>query len=90
MLSTWHRYGNVLKQYLIAKEKYLMELNPDDIGNDIHYVWDGSRVNSNALLTVFRHFDSASVVNGFIGNLGHQLETRLYIDFLRMEGRTIS
>ena len=115
LLSTWHHYASLQKDYLIAKEKYLMELNPDDIGNDISYVWDGDGVNPNALLTVFRHFDSASVVNGFVGkmpktgwvidyplfervhyllvagfnvygNLGHQLETRLYMDFLRMEG----
>jgi hypothetical protein len=115
LLSTWHRYAKLQKQYLIAKEKYLMELNPDNKGNDINHVWNGDGVNSNALLTVFRHFDSASVVNGFVGkmpktgwvidyplferihyllvagfnvygNVGHQLETRLYMDFLRMEG----
>ena len=115
LLSTWYRYADLQKQYLVAKEKYLMELKPDDIGNDIGFVWDGDGVNENALLTVFRHFDSASVVNGFVGkmpktgwmidyplfervhyllvagfnvfgNLGHQLETRLYMDFLRMEG----
>ncbi|WP_419662855.1 fatty acid cis/trans isomerase [Desulfosarcina variabilis] len=115
LLSTWHHYAKLQKEYLVAKEKYLMQLNPDDIGNDISYVWDGDGINPNALLTVFRHFDSASVVNGFVGkmpktgwvidyplferihyllvagfnvygNLGHQLETRLYMDFLRMEG----
>ncbi|MCP4690823.1 MAG: isomerase, partial [Desulfobacterales bacterium] len=71
--------------------------------------------NDNALLTVFRHFDSATVVKGFVGqipktawvldfpllerihyllvagfdvfgNVGHKVETRLYMDFLRMEG----
>ncbi len=117
LLITWHHYGNLQKQYLIAKEKYLTELNPDNQGNDINYIWNGDGVNANALLTVFRHFDSASVVNGFVGkmpktgwvidyplferihyllvagynvygNLGHQLETRLYMDFLRMEGES--
>ena len=115
LLSTWHHYASLQKAYLTAKEKYLMELKPDDIGNDISFIWDGDGVNPNALLTVFRHFDSASVVNGFVGkmpktgwvidyplferihyllvagfnvygNMGHQLETRLYMDFLRMEG----
>lgn len=115
LLSTWYHYAGLQKKYLIAKEKYLMELKPDDIGNDIRFIWDGDGVNPNALLTVFRHFDSASVVNGFVGkmpktgwvidyplferihyllvagfsvygNVGHQLETRLYMDFLRMEG----
>jgi hypothetical protein len=115
LLSTWHHYAKLQKEYLVAKEKDLMELNPDDIGNDISYVWDGDGINPNALLTVIRHFDSASVVNGFVGkmpktgwvidyplferihyllvagfnvygNVGHQLETRLYMDFLRLEG----
>ncbi|MEN8246473.1 MAG: fatty acid cis/trans isomerase [Thermodesulfobacteriota bacterium] len=114
-LKTWHRYAGLQKKYLEAKEKYLMELNPDDKGNDMTHVWNGGHVNPNALLTVFRHFDSASVVNGFVGqmpktgwvvdfplferihyllvagfnvfgNVGHQVETRLYMDFLRMEG----
>ncbi len=115
LLSTWHKYAKLQKEYLEAKEKYLMELNPDNKGNTLDYVWNGDHVNDNALLTVFRHFDSASVVTGFVGkmpktgwvldypllerihyllvagfnvygNAGHQLETRLYMDFLRMEG----
>jgi Fatty acid cis/trans isomerase (CTI) len=115
LLSTWHRYATLQKKYLMAKEKYLQELNPNNTGNDLSHVWNGDGVNPNVLLTVFRHFDSASVMNGFVGkmpktgwvidyplferihyllvagfnvfgNLGHQLETRLYMDFLRMEG----
>jgi hypothetical protein len=120
LLSTWHHYGTLQKKYLVAKEKYLMELNPDNPdnqGNDMTHIWNGGHVNDNALLTVFRHFDSASVVNGFVGkmpktgwvvdyplferihyllvagfnvfgNAGHQLETRLYMDFLRMEAES--
>jgi len=30
-------------------------------------VWDGDGVNRNALLTVFRNFDNATVVKGFAG-----------------------
>ena len=115
LLSTWHKYATLQKEYLEAKEKYLVELNPDNKGNTLDYVWNGDHVNNNALLTVFRHFDSASVISGFVGktpktgwvvdyplferihyllvagfnvygNAGHQLETRLYMDFLRMEG----
>jgi hypothetical protein len=115
ILSIWTDYYNDQKKYLDAKEKYLVELDPDNRGNDITYVWNGDGHNDNALLTVFRHFDSASVVKGLVGdtpktgwvldfpllerihyllvagfnvfgNAGHQLETRLYMDFLRMEG----
>ena len=78
---------------------------------------DGDGTNRNAGLTVFRHFDSATVVQGFVGGspetawivgypllerihyllvagydvygrVGHQLTTRLYMDFLRMEGES--
>jgi hypothetical protein len=78
-------------------------------------LWDGDRRNPNAGLTIYRHFDSASVVQGLLGerpqsawvigypllerihyllvagfdvygSTGHQLSTRLYMDFLRMEG----
>ena len=78
-------------------------------------IWDGDGRNDNAGLTIFRHFDSASVVKGMVGgspktawvigypllerihyllvadydvygNVGHQLNSRLYMDFLRMEG----
>ncbi len=90
-------------------------MHPDNLGNNMEIIWDGDGHNDNALLTVFRHYDSASVEKGFIGdfpktgwildfpllervhyllvagfnvfgNVGHQLETRLYMDFLRMEG----
>lgn len=82
---------------------------------DLSAVWDGDGRNPNAALTVFRHFDSASVVKGLVGgppktawvigyplferiyyllvagydpygNIGHQLNSRLYMDFMRMEG----
>lgn len=82
---------------------------------DLNSIWNGDKSNQNAALTVFRHFDSASVVKGMVGNkpktawvigysllerihyllvagfdvygnYGHQLNTRLYMDFLRMEG----
>jgi hypothetical protein len=82
---------------------------------DLSLIWDGEGHNRNAALTIFRHFDSASVVQGFVGappktswvidyplferiyyllvagydvygNAGHQLNSRLYMDFMRMEG----
>ncbi len=108
-------YQKKQSQYLDAKGKYLAKMDPAKKGNDITHIWNGDGHNDNALLTVFRHFDSASVLKGFVGdtpktgwmidypllerihyllvagfnvfgNAGHQLETRLYMDFLRMEG----
>ena len=82
----------------------------------VDLLWDGDgKKNTNAALTVFRHFDNATVVRGLVGgppktawvidypllerihyllvagydvfgNVSHQLVTRLYMDFLRMEG----
>ncbi|MFN2426567.1 MAG: fatty acid cis/trans isomerase [Candidatus Binatia bacterium] len=80
-------------------------------------LWDGDGSNQNAALTVLRHFDSATVVKGFVGDrpqttwvvgypllerihyllvagydvygsLGHAVTTRMYMDFLRMEGES--
>jgi len=113
--SLWTDYHNKQEKYLDAKGKYLAKLDPAKTGNEITHIWNGDGYNDNALLTIFRHFDSASVVKGFVGeipktgwvidfpllerihyllvagfnvfgNVGHQLETRLYMDFLRMEG----
>jgi hypothetical protein len=101
-------------QYLQDKSDFLTRLaltrNPPQLAS----IWNGEGHNPNAALTVFRHFDSASVVKGLVGdapktawvigyallerihyllvagfdvygNVGHQLLTRLYMDFMRME-----
>jgi hypothetical protein len=108
-------YSHRENEYLKAKSEYLQQrLNaPSQVTLDL--VWDGDGENPNAALTVFRHFNSASVVQGLVGeppktawvigypllerihyllvagfdvygNAGHQLNSRLYMDFLRMEG----
>ncbi|ADJ28296.1 fatty acid cis/trans isomerase [Nitrosococcus watsonii] len=113
-VSTWVKYAKAHEKYLEAKARWI----GSHFGNDplsLELVWDGGGDNQNAALTIFRHFDSASVVSGMIGrepktawiidysllerihyllvagfdvygSLGHQLSTRLYMDFLRMEG----
>ena len=114
MLSTWKKYSRSQQAYLQAKSALLAELYPAGRAVTLDVVWDGDGDNQNAALTVFRHFDSASVVKGLVGpapktawlidypilervhyllvagfdvfgNAGHQLTTRLYMDFLRME-----
>ncbi len=115
VLITWLRYSELENQYLAAKGAHMKSTitSPADINIDI--VWDGDQKNTNAALTIFRHFDNATVVKGFVGdtpktawlieypllerihyllvagfdvygNAGHQLNSRLYMDFLRMEG----
>jgi hypothetical protein len=112
-LRTWKKYSKAQDAYLQAKVEFADKyLSPANLTLDI--VWDGNGTNENAALTVFRHFDNASVVKGLLGptprtawligypvlerihyllvagfdvygNLGHQLNTRMYMDFLRME-----
>src|SRR6185503_10726497 len=109
----WRRYAAHEAAYLKAKSEALGELYAE--GLNMGALWDGDARNPNAALTVMRHFDSASVVQGLLGerpqtvmvigypllerihyllvagfdiygSIGHQLTTRLYMDFLRMEG----
>ena len=113
-LFAWRDYGRLEHRYLKEKSTALSTLSDDKLPN-VTQLWDGDGTNPNAALTVFRHFDNASVTRGFVGerpqtmlilsypllermhylllagydvygNLGLQLATRLYMDFLRMEG----
>ncbi len=115
MLAIWTDYWKRQKRYMAAKQAYFDNMHARDLETAMGFVWDGDGANPNAALTVFRHFDSASVsfglegdfpetawiidyplferihyllVAGFdvYGNVGHQLNTRLYMEFLRMEG----
>jgi hypothetical protein len=115
-LLAWRRYANGVRRYQQAKSDYLAEQTARSArALEVESIWDGDGYNDNAALTVFRHFDSASVVKGFVGqspktawvvgypllerihyllvagfdvygSMSHQLESRLYMDFLRMEG----
>ncbi|TGD74855.1 peptidylprolyl isomerase [Mangrovimicrobium sediminis] len=117
-LVAWRRYSKKVKVYTDARAKYIHdELAGRVKRRDAHPIWDGDGVNDNAALTIFRHFDSASVEKGFIGTtpktawvisypllerihyllvanydvygaVSHQLVSRLYMDFLRMEGES--
>jgi hypothetical protein len=103
------RYADFMR----AKIKFYDQIQPE--GVDLDAIWRG-RVDGDApLLTVYRHFDSASVHKGALGelprtlwvidysqferiyyslvagfdvfgNLFHQVSTRRYMDYLRMEG----
>jgi len=115
-LFTWRKYAKLENKYFKAKEKAVIDILRESPGLlDLNAVWDGESTNTNATLTVFRHLDNASVVQGLVGeppktawimdyiqferihyllvagfdpfgNAGHQLSTRLYMDFLRFEG----
>jgi hypothetical protein len=112
-LLKWRRYAAHEAAYLKAKSAALKQALAG--GATLDVLWNGDGRNPNAALTVLRHFDSASVVQGLLGeqpqtvmligyallerihyllvagfdvygSVGHQLTTRLYMDFLRTEG----
>lgn len=116
-ITHWVRYSRQQARYLQAKSDFINQFFADGTHLTTDVLWDGDGVNSNAALTVFRHFDSASVVQGLVGkppktawvldyallerihyllvagfdvygNFGHQLITRMYMDFLRLEGES--
>jgi len=113
--KAWKEYAGYQRDYMNARQAWFEKIPEQDIDSAINYIWNGDGTNPNAALTIFRHFDSASVRNGLVGdypesawvidyptlerihyllvagfnvysNVGHQLITRLYMDFLRMEG----
>jgi hypothetical protein len=116
-LKNWRTYARNQRKLLAARDAFLTE-NLDALKDvNLDLIWDGDGYNDNAALTVFRHFDSASVHKGMIGaepqtawligyallerihyllvagydvygNVGHELLTRIYMDFLRMEGES--
>ena len=116
--SVWTEYWTLQKNYIQTREAYLLGMHRDmPLDSAMDFIWDGDGVTEKAGLTIYRHFDSASVepglsgnypetawiidypllerihyllVAGFnvYGNMGHQLSTRLFMDFLRMEGET--
>ena len=115
-IKHWSFYQAQQQKLMEEQDAYLTEHLPADAIN-LNLIWDGGGENDNAALTVFRHFDSASVEKGLLGqtpktawvvsygllerihyllvagydvfgNGGHQLLTRLYMDFLRMEAET--
>lgn len=116
-LVTWLRRAEDERRWANAKQRVQRE-DFTTRGPDTGFVWDGDGHNPNAALTVFRHYDSASVVKGLVGaepktawvisypllerihyllvagfdvygNVGHQLATRAYMDFLRMESEFV-
>jgi hypothetical protein len=115
VLATWEDYSRRESHFLRAKSEYLQRKFDAPSKVTLDLIWDGDGRNDNAALTVFRHFNSASVVKGLVGeppktawvigysllerihyllvagfdvygNAGHQLNSRLFMDFLRMEG----
>ncbi len=59
------RMDNRIRRFRKKREELFSKVRPE--GNGLEYIWDGDGENDNALLTVFRHFDSSTVRKGAIG-----------------------
>jgi hypothetical protein len=113
-VTKWHSYAQAQNRYLKAKGDFIRSNATALDKAGLNTFWDGYGTNANAALTVFRHNDSATVVQGLVGTqpqtawlidypilerihyllvagfdvygtASHQLMTRMYMDFLRME-----
>jgi len=117
-LLPWRKYAANERRNRQRRDTFMTEhFASGDVSLDYNLIWDGDGVNENAALTIFRHWDSASVEKGLVGddpktawvisypllerihyllvagydvygNLGHNLLSRLHMDFLRMEGES--
>ena len=116
LFSTWTKYWGLQRKNMLVRQEEFIKLPPIELDAALSFIWDGrnSMDKNNNALTVFRHFDSATVKQGLIGdypesawvidypvferihyllvagydvhgNIGHQFNTRIYMDFLRME-----
>lgn len=67
LIGSWNAYSEKSDIYLEAKMTLIEEHIPAGQALSLNFIWDGDGTNKNAALTVFRHFDSATVVHGLVG-----------------------
>ncbi|MGO2134343.1 fatty acid cis/trans isomerase [Marinobacter sp.] len=65
--SNWRDYKGKRNRYTELRNKAYRAAYPK--GASLDHIWDGDGDNTNALLTVFRHHDNASVQRGLIGQV---------------------
>jgi hypothetical protein len=66
-IAHWRSYSKGQSSYLQAKGDYIRNNFSDFKQVQLNTFWDGNGTNANAALTVFRHYDSATVVQGLVG-----------------------
>jgi len=116
IFKIWTMYWDNQKKYMLTRQNDYENIPKINLDQAMQYFWDGSDSmdKNNRSLTIYRHYDSASVKQGLLGdypestwvldfpilerihyllvagydvygNVGHQINTRIYMDFLRME-----
>jgi len=74
----WLEYNLDQRKYLERRVELYDAIDPERRGPALDWIWNGDDSNPNALLTVFRNFDNATVVRGFAGEIP---KTAWVIDF---------
>ncbi|MDO6563115.1 fatty acid cis/trans isomerase [Amphritea sp. 1_MG-2023] len=85
--SEWLTYNDNRNHYLSLREKAYRQAFP--AGTTVEQIWNGEHSNPNAFLTVFRHHNSASVTQGWQGEIpltawvmGYPLLERTYYELV--------
>lgn len=81
-IAHWQRYSEAHKKYLTAKWQFIRDHKQKISDSGLDLLWDGEGKNHNATLTIFRHFDSATVIKGFNGP---EPETAWLVDYTILE-----
>ncbi|PSJ18134.1 fatty acid cis/trans isomerase [Nitrosomonas supralitoralis] len=71
MGENWLHYLKRHNDYLALRQNQY--ISQQQQGASLAHIWDGDGKNKNALLTIFRHHDSASVVAGLVGDIPQTL-----------------
>ena len=67
-LSSWRKYSKKYSKLMKQQDEFLKEFVGKDVPYSLDLMWDGGGNNKNAALTIMRHFDSATVEKGLIGD----------------------
>ena len=81
------KYTDEQRDYLKLRNSYYDKAYPDGAGLDA--LWDGDGHNTNAMLTIFRHWNNATVIQGWKGGwpktawvMDYPIFERIYYDLV--------
>ncbi len=77
-----NEYRNRYSSFYRAKNQLYLEKAPD--GFELGAIWRGNSADDAPVLTIYRHFDSASVIKGAVGDLPRTLWVIDYSQFERI------
>lgn len=118
LFGAWDDFAEKERAFLLQRRALIQAKMNQGNAFDESVIWDGEGFNANAALTIYRHFDNATVHQGLsgqtpktawiidypllerihyllvagydvYGNISHNLLSRIYMDFLRMEGESL-